>query len=193
LAKEERIAREWLRSQETFAAHSYTPWAQARVAHCRALMAARTELAYGIFLRRARRRIDARTHLRTALDVFEGLKSTGGRRGRASSCVRRVRGAASRSLDHRAANSSGGPDRPVRDAAAVEPRDRRSALSQPAHDRLPPPKRVRQARHHPAHEPGPLLPRLGNRSSNQALSPVRANEPAPSLSSSDRRGGDPDK
>lgn len=76
LAKEERIAREWLRSQETFAAHSGTPWAQARVAHCRALMAARTELAYGIFLRRARRRINARTHLRTALDVFEGLKST---------------------------------------------------------------------------------------------------------------------
>ena len=37
LAKEERIAREWLRSQETFAAHSGTPWAQALVAHCRAL------------------------------------------------------------------------------------------------------------------------------------------------------------
>ena len=99
-AQEERTAREWLRSQETFAEHSGTPWARARVAHCRALMAsgdvadrdftealahhanshrpferARTELAFGIFLRRARRRIDARAHLRTALDIFEGLKA----------------------------------------------------------------------------------------------------------------------
>lgn len=101
LAKEERTAREWLRSLETFAANSGTPWAQARVSHCRALMAsgdvadrdftealakhdqshrpferARTELAYGVFLRRARRRIDARAHLRTALDILEGLKAT---------------------------------------------------------------------------------------------------------------------
>src|ERR671918_81126 len=100
-AKEERTARQWLGSLETFAAHSGTPWAQARVAHCRALMAsgdvadrdftealakhdqshrpferARTELAYGVFLRRARRRIDARAHLRTALDILEGLKAT---------------------------------------------------------------------------------------------------------------------
>jgi DNA-binding NarL/FixJ family response regulator len=34
---------------------------------------ARTELAYGEFLRRARRRVDARTHLRAALEIFEDL------------------------------------------------------------------------------------------------------------------------
>jgi DNA-binding CsgD family transcriptional regulator len=34
---------------------------------------ARTELAYGRFLRRARRRVLARPHLRAALDVFEAL------------------------------------------------------------------------------------------------------------------------
>jgi DNA-binding CsgD family transcriptional regulator len=34
---------------------------------------ARTELAYGELLRRARRRVDARAHLEAALDTFENL------------------------------------------------------------------------------------------------------------------------
>jgi DNA-binding CsgD family transcriptional regulator len=36
---------------------------------------ARTELAYGEFLRRSRRRVDARVHLRAALEVFEDLRA----------------------------------------------------------------------------------------------------------------------
>ena len=88
----------WLRGMEAFATHTVAPWAQARVAHAHGLLSeghiaegrfqealdhhrhtrrpferARTELAYGELLRRARRRVDARAHLEAALDTFENL------------------------------------------------------------------------------------------------------------------------
>jgi DNA-binding NarL/FixJ family response regulator len=91
-------ALEWLRSMEAFATHTAAPWAQARAAYAHGLLSeglvaqaqfeealehyrraqrpfeqARTELAYGELLRRARRRVDARAHLQAALDVFEDL------------------------------------------------------------------------------------------------------------------------
>jgi DNA-binding CsgD family transcriptional regulator len=83
---------------EAFATHTTAPWALARVAHAHGLLSeghvaeerfqealdhhrrarrpferARTELAYGELLRRARRRVDARAHLEAALDTFENL------------------------------------------------------------------------------------------------------------------------
>jgi len=83
-----------------FAALSAAPWALARAAHCRALLAgpdeagaqyeeslrqhdagrrpferARTELAYGEFLRRGGHRVDARAHLRKALTTFDDLSA----------------------------------------------------------------------------------------------------------------------
>jgi DNA-binding CsgD family transcriptional regulator len=89
---------EWLASVEAWASGVGAPWALARAAHGRALLAggedadacfaralahheggtrpferARTALAYGAFLRRDRRRAAAREHLRAALHLFEEL------------------------------------------------------------------------------------------------------------------------
>jgi DNA-binding CsgD family transcriptional regulator len=93
-------ALEWLRLLQAVATHTGAPWAQARAAHGHGLLSeghvaqarfeealdhhrrarrpfeqARTELAYGELLRRARRRVDARAHLEAALDAFEGLSA----------------------------------------------------------------------------------------------------------------------
>jgi DNA-binding CsgD family transcriptional regulator len=98
-AGEPETAREWLATFEPWAESGGAAWARAVAMHARALLSqeeqeaerlfqtalaihaeaprpferARTELAYGEFLRRGRRRIDARAHLQSALDAFETL------------------------------------------------------------------------------------------------------------------------
>lgn len=97
-AEHPEAAHAWLAELETFATLTGAPWAAARAAHCRALLSppevademfraaldhhsrsrrrfehARTELSYGEYLRRSRHRVDARAHLRAALDIFEEL------------------------------------------------------------------------------------------------------------------------
>ncbi len=91
------LARSWLSELEDFAAASGTGAATAVTEHGRALLSddgaeehyelaltahsdsprlpdrARTELAYGEYLRRMRRRVDARVHLRNAVTLFEEL------------------------------------------------------------------------------------------------------------------------
>ena len=59
------------------------------------LQQARTELAYGEFLRRARRKTEARAQLRAAYEGFQRLNASAGPTGRQASCGRRGRRRAS--------------------------------------------------------------------------------------------------
>ena len=91
----------WVKQLIPFAEGTQWPWALAAVDHGRAVLAepadapalfeaalahhaqpgarpydrARTHLAYGEFLRRAQRRVQARTHLRAALETFEDQRA----------------------------------------------------------------------------------------------------------------------
>jgi DNA-binding NarL/FixJ family response regulator len=100
-ADQQETARLWIEDLEEFADATGQRWAAAMAAHGRAVLSvagddadshfeqalalhadsvrpfdrARTELAYGEHLRRTRRRVAAREHLRAALETFEDLRA----------------------------------------------------------------------------------------------------------------------
>jgi hypothetical protein len=106
---------------------------------------ARTDLLHGEWLRRARRRSEARGPLRAAADTFEEL-GAGPWAERARAELRatgETRSAAGPAADQLAAGAAG---RAPRRGGTVQPRHRRAAVPVPAHGRLPPLQGVPEAR-----------------------------------------------
>ena len=168
--RQQQIA-EWADELAAFADQTQMPWAAAAAAHAQALLAgeteavtlferaldaharssrrpdrARTQLAFGEHLRRSRRRIDAREHLKAALETFEDLGAT-----RWAERARQELRASGR--PHASVSPVPPPTSPPRSATsprwyvrAEQPRRRGSAVRLPAHRRLPPAQRLRQAR-----------------------------------------------
>ena len=147
------------------------PWALARAARCAGLLAddfephfekaltlhqqtfdafetARTRLAYGARLRRARQRVRAREQLRVALEAFEAL----GPSPWADAAGARARGdgrdgPAPRSLDARRADAPGATDRVAARRGQDHPGSGRVPLPQSEDDRVPPAQHLPETRH----------------------------------------------
>src|SRR5439155_1057666 len=80
-------------------------------------------------------------------ELVEAAARTGNGEAAADAADRRTR-AQTQHRDHGQANRPGGSDRAAYPRRPLQYRDRRAAVHQPAHRRLPPPQGVQQARHH---------------------------------------------
>jgi tetratricopeptide (TPR) repeat protein len=166
------LARDELERLSVSTGASGTDWALGIEARCRALLSddeatedlyleaierlgrtrirgeyARSHLVYGEWLRRRRRRLDAREHLRTAYDLLTGM----GLEAFAERARRELR-ATGESARKRTPETgggtdpSGGPDRSAGPRRAHQPGNRSPAVHQSPDGRVPPPQSLRQAR-----------------------------------------------
>ena len=181
------LARGWADELAGFAEATGRPWALATVAYGRAMTAAsgrggaavpgsavpalrwpgrpldeaRTQLAYGEWLRRTQRRVDARQHLRQALETFqdvhaEALADRATQELRASGETARKRDPSTlvklTPMELKVAQLvSSGP---------LEQGRRRAVLGLAAHRGLPPAQRLRQGRRHLTRRARPARARL---------------------------------
>ena len=138
---------------------SRAPWPTTRRCRARPCDEARTQLAYGEFLRRAQRRVDARAHLRRALETFEDLRAEP-LAARAAQELR-ASGETARKRDPSTLLKLTPMERQV--AQLVQPGHvqqghRRPVLGLAPHRRLPPAEHLHEGRRHLPRRAGPARP-----------------------------------